>query len=394
MSNQKVTQTALLPTAADLPAETPRTLVLRETLVTAVKHAVSMGSGSGVLPALQNMFLEVDVGAMTITRTNLASTLRLTIPCRTTGEPWRAMVDARAFSDFVREMTADQIELAQVDTSLRVTAGSLRATIRGGNPDDYPQLTLDGQEPLGDVPAGDLRALIASICYAAAREGDSPLDHVHLVWGKNTLTGTTTDRNRMARRTVGARMVKPDELQQMMLPASSLSRLSVLIHALEDDALISVTASAYHVVFAWDNGTMSIGRDDGQPFPDVSRVIPAQHATTIVVSRAQLEAARRRAAPFTDGGGDGVTLAAAAGTLSVSARSQECGDTITEMPASVAGKEGIRLVLADRYLRDAVGAATTAEVSIAVNSPVLPVVVAAHGADEGFCLIMPMSFER
>lgn len=382
----------------DKPNETTTSLldsqarlrVNRQDLSGVMGHMQKIGGGSGTLPALHNVYLEATPDGLMIIRTNLESTLRMFVPCQPPAQPWRATVDAKTLGDFLRELTAEEVELVLGETAVLVDAGKLRGTIQGGNPDDYPRLGSEEGEPLAEMDAGDVEQLLNSVCYAAnTSDVGGPIQMgVHLVWREGQVTATTTDSLRLARRTMACRTRQQLPAEQIV-PAAALKRLAGFLHGARSDQPVIITANMHHIYFNWGQGLLIITQTEGK-YPAVDKVIPSNYAVQVVVNRAALERAQRLAAPFTDGDANGVALALDGGEMVVSSTEPQTGDQITYVPAAATGDAPLKVLLRARFLKDAIAAMGTNEITLGANLSREPVGIWAHGTDEGFGLIMPM----
>lgn len=382
----------------DKPNETTTSLldsqvrlrVNRQDLSGVMGHMQKIGGGSGTLPALHNVYLEATPDGLVIMRTNLESTLRMFVPCQPPAQPWRAMVDAKILGDFLRELAAEEVELVLGETAVLVDAGKLRGTIRGGNPDDYPRPGADEGDPLAEMDAGDLGRLLESVCYAAnTSDAGGPVQMgVHLVWHDGQVVATATDGHRLARRKMACRTRQTLPVEQIV-PAAALRRLAGFLRGARSDQPVVITANMHHIYFNWGQGLLIITQAKGK-YPAVDGVIPANYAVQVVVNRAALERAQRLATPFTDGDANGIALALDGGEMVISSTEPQTGDQATRVPAAATGDAPLKVLLHARFLKDAIAAMGTNEITLGANLPQQPVGVWAHGTDEGFGLIMPM----
>lgn len=380
----KKTQSKIEENSPLLPAAVA--VILRDELAAAMAHLQKIGRVSAGLPVLEDVLIEVRGRVIRLTRTNLELTLCLEFAGVVHGGDWQVLANARAFGDLVRAVDTEQIELSCLDTGVTVRAGRLTATIRGGNPADFPRLATDEAETLYSLSAGDLCRLF-EIGYAASHEdaGSTPLAGLHMAVTAAAVQATATDSLRMARCCVPA--TGPADVAAWILPAGLLRHVQAVLQRLPADEWVTLRELHGQALFEWRGGTAFVAKME--KFPEVENIIPTSYAVEARVARAALLEMLRIAAPFADGNG-GISLDIRpneTGGVITALTTNLGGDQQTDVPALVDGND-IQLMLNRRYLLDAVEALRAEEVRLRFNQNNTPVCVDADG--DAWCLIMPM----
>jgi DNA polymerase-3 subunit beta len=163
--------------------------------------------------------------------------------------------------------------------------------------------------------------------------------------------------------------------------------------------VLSGTTSGHQLRVALPEVEFASRLIEGQ-FPDVERIIPRAGSTSVVVGTDALLRAARVADVFARDDAHIVRLEctpADAGTpgtgrVQVSGTSRQLGDNLVQLDARVDGQAG-EIAFNGRYLRDALQALDSAEVSLHFSGPLQPGVVRPVGELEAAYLqvIMPMS---
>jgi len=134
-----------------------------------VSHAVSTRS---TLPILSNVLLAAENGRLRLSATNLEIGITCWVPANIQ-EEGTTTSPARLLTDFVNTLPPADVSLALQATgqSLKVSDQRSQATIKGMEPGEFPTIpTADGGEPPLTLNAGELRAMIGEVAFAAATD--------------------------------------------------------------------------------------------------------------------------------------------------------------------------------------------------------------------------------
>jgi DNA polymerase III subunit beta len=128
-------------------------------------------------------------------------------------------------------------------------------------------------------------------------------------------------------------------------------------------------------------------------YPDIARVIPAQHTTSVAIETAELAKAVKLAAYFAAASSHILRLTAVAGEtgqLTVAANASEVGDNTGRITAAVTG-EGGQIALNAKFLLEALQAIGAANVRLELQSPRHPAVLRPADDTSYIHIIMPMT---
>ncbi len=130
-------------------------------------------------------------------------------------------------------------------------------------------------------------------------------------------------------------------------------------------------------------------------FPNYSQLIPQSYTTRVIVSVADFLRATRTASIFARDGSGIVRLVitpggeASPGKLSVSARSEEIGDDVGEIDATVEGEEA-KIAFNGKYLTDVLSVLHESQVALETTNPSSPGLIRPVGTDNYQHVVMPM----
>jgi DNA polymerase-3 subunit beta len=130
-------------------------------------------------------------------------------------------------------------------------------------------------------------------------------------------------------------------------------------------------------------------------FPNYSQLIPQSYTTRVIVSVDEFLRATRTASIFARDGSGIVRLVITPGTengpgkISVSARSEEIGDDVGEIDATVEGDDA-KIAFNGKYLTDVLSVLHEQQVALETTNPSSPGLIRPVGTENYMHVVMPM----
>lgn len=319
------------------------------------------------MPVLAGLLLDADGDELVVTGYDFETRASITVPATIT-DGGQLLVSGRLLAALSKTVPAD--------TDLRITADLGGVTIAAAKTSwslpkmplhDYPSLP-DLGEPIGAVAAGELRAALARVLPALARDDTVPmLTGVRIESEGEWLTLVATDRYRIAVDKISWQPSVPEQLD-VLVPGALLD---TAVRGAGDSELLSVACSHGGFGISGDT-TMTTGRVLAEGFVPWRSVMPplSDHAATVevepllrAVEQALVVADREMAVTllFND---DGVWVYAAGSGQKARAWA----------PVTTLHGERATFKVNPGYLRDAVSLHGTGEVTIhfgVQNKPIL-----------------------
>ena len=356
------------------------------------------------LPVLSNVLLSTRDGELQLTANNLELSVAHRVPAAIAREG-EITLPARLLSDYVALLDHGQkveLELNPKTHKVHLACGRYEANIAGIDAEDFPPIPAVSGGPSCSIPAGLLKEAINEVVFAAAPDDTRPvLAGVLLKLGGTSLTLAAADGFRLAVRTVELPDGGPD--LQMIVPAKTLSEVARLLSdAADEQVAMNTTPNANQVYFAFGKTEVTSRLIDGQ-FPDYQRIIPSDAKTNVVLSTNDFLRATRAAAVFARDNSNIVRLECtpskeeaelALGSVLVKSTSAEMGDNEGHLDASISGDEA-QIAFNGKYLRDALEAIESQQVSLQITGPSSPGILKPVGEPNGYLhVIMPMHVAR
>jgi DNA polymerase-3 subunit beta len=307
-----------------------KVIVPTHALVEAAGHAASAAAVKSPKPVLECVALRADpVTGFRLEATDLDVAVRLRVDAARVEEAGDLLVPAARFLSVVREVSEDEIVLAEEDGSLLVQSGDGRFRIRGESAEAMVDVPFFGESGGAVVPGDLLRDMIRRTVFATAKEaGRYALHGVLFRLKGRQLELVATDGRRLARaiRDLGAEAGK--DLKVIVGPKG----LGLLDRVLGDGGHDVGVALRERQVLFQVGGSLVVSRLIDGTFPAYEDIIPP-HAPSAFEARAgDFSAGLRRATLLTTRDSPSVQFDVSPQRLLLRSRAPEVGEAKVEVP--------------------------------------------------------------
>ena len=347
------------------------------------------------LPITNNVLLATDEGRLKLVATNLEMAISCWIGAKIE-EEGAITVPARLLTEFVGSLPSDTIDvsLSPQTKTLGLKCARFEARISGIDAKDFPPIPGVDEGITTKVEVESLRQGINQVVFAAATEESRPvLTGVCAQFDGDLLTLAAADGFRLAvyKLPVAAPVSQKTEV---IIPARTLSELNRLIADQEEAVDIMLNPNKSQVLFRLKNIELVSQLVQGT-FPNYGQLIPQSYNTRVIVNVAEFLRATRTASIFARDGSGIVRLVItpggelAPGKLTVSARSEEIGDDVGDIDATVEGDES-KIAFNGKYLTDVLSVLHETQVALETTNPSSPGLIRPVGTDNYTHVVMPM----
>ncbi len=353
------------------------------------------------LPILGNVLLATDNDRLKLSANNLEIGMNCWIGAKVEREG-AITIPARLLTEFVNSLPPERIdmELDEETQTLNIRCAHFEANLKGIDAQEFPQVpSLDAGGEVIRLEPGALKQAINQVTFAAAVEESRPvLTGIRAQFEQDKLIISGTDGFRLSTKTIP--LAQPIENSfEIIIPARSLTELARVLSDQDEPVQVAVTAGRNQILFHLNNIDVASQLIEGR-FPDVSQIIPKNFITrTVLDAQDFLKAARvsylfaRDAANIVKvdiAPGDGELQS---GHIVLTATSQELGDNISDLEASVEG-EPVEIAFNAKFLIDVLSVLDSAQVALETSAAASPGVLRAVGDDSFLHVIMPMHLSR
>jgi len=341
------------------------------------------------LPILNNILLETTADGLALTATNLEIGIRKVVPAEI-AEEGSTTAPARLLTDFVASLPDEPLDMT-LDAgtqTLGVRCGRFDTHIKCIEADEFPPGPRPEEGDRLTIPLEGLLRAIEQTQMAASTDEARPVLTGELVQieGKR-LVLVATDGHRLAERRLSASA--SDELDaRLIVPARALAELPRAFKGESGEVEVLVSKARNQVFFRAGASEVTSRLIDGQ-YPNYSQVIPNKSSTSVKVSTAELTQTVRAVSLFARDSANVIRIRAQAGSLVLSATTNEVGDSRAELDATVDGSE-IQIAFNARYVLDALGVVECDQVELKFDGPLSPGLMKAPNSEDYLYVIMPV----
>ena len=340
-------------------------------------------SSRGTVQVLAGVLLHAQGGLLELAATDMELSLRTTLAAQIEGDG-AVVVPGKLLVDLTRLLPAGQvtIEYRPEDGVAEITAGSYASRLNIFAAEDFPRLpSVD--VPLHAIETASLLDTVDRVSRSASRDESRPvLTGIQVRFEGTTLAMAATDSYRLSFKQTELAAAGPDI--EAIIPARALTELARIAAGTD---VVQMGINENTVVFGAGDAWLTTRRIDGQ-FPDVNRLLPETFEVEVDLPRAELRDVVRRAAVMAQRNAP-LRLRFAEGELTVSAQSQDVGETSESMPAAYTG-EPLEIGFNAEFLADGIDSVTGDSVRLKLINPLRPGLITAAGDDTFWYLIMPI----
>jgi len=347
------------------------------------------------LPITNNVLLATDDGRLKLVATNLEMAITCWLGAKIE-EEGTITVPARLLTEFVSSLPNDtiDIQLSPQTKTLGLKCARFEARISGVDAKDFPPIPSVDDGVKTTVEVETLRQGINEVVFAAATEESRPvLTGVSARFENESLVLAAADGFRLAVYELPI-TTAVSQKTEVIIPAHTLAELNRLIADQEEPVDITLNPNKSQVLFCLQNINLVSQLIQGT-FPNYSQLIPQSYTTRVIVNINDFLQATRTASIFARDGSGIVRLMvtpggeASPGKLAVSARSEEIGDDVGEIDATVEGDES-KIAFNGKYLTDVLSVLHESQVALEITNPSSPGLIRPVGTDNYTHVIMPM----
>jgi DNA polymerase-3 subunit beta len=345
-----------------------------------VSRAVSTRTSVQILSGI---LLEAQGSELRVAATDMELSLRATVPAQIEGDG-AIVLPGKTLADIARLLPADEvaIEHRPSESVVHVTSGTASYTLHTYNPEDFPRLPeLDAVTTFA-VDREPLLETIGRVARAASRDESRPvLTGILVQFTAGTLVMAATDSYRLAVKQTALEGTVPE--LEAIVPARALQELARIATSGDE---VEVGVHENQVIFATSGVWLTTRRIDGQ-FPSYESLVPETFDYEVSLPREELLDVVRRTAVMAQRNSP-LRLRFAEGELTISAQTQDVGESRETLPAPFTG-EPLEIGFNAEFLRDGIESITDDTVRLKLISPLRPAVIQGEGDDFTY-LVMPI----
>ena len=336
-------------------------------------------------PVLEGIKLKAVSDSLTLTATDNEITIEKTIPAdvKIEGE---AVVPGKFFSEFVKKLSNEQIELTLTDKNLlKIKYTDSEGFLQCLNAEEFPTVKqLDNPEKIV-VAQKDLRELINKTIFSVALDDARPILKGCLFEIANgKISSVALDGFRLALVTKPVKTTTADF--SFIVPARCLNEISKLLEDNDDDLEINVQKNYLMVNL---NETKVVTRLLDGDFINYRQVIPANTTSTVTINKRQLEDGLERASLLAKMDKNNLVKFEVKDKLLTLTSQSDIGNVTENITINLDGKD-ISIAFNARYLNDCLKNIDDDFININFTTPIAPCTISKGEGSEYLYLILPV----
>jgi DNA polymerase III subunit beta len=353
----------------------------------ALSHALGVASRGvstrGAVQILGGILLRAEAGSLHVAATDMEISLRTSVDAEI-GEDGAVVVPGRLLVDIVRLLPESEVVLEHrlEENSLLVTCSASEYRLRTYGVEDFPRLPEVDPASLHSVETEPLLETIGRVSRAASRDESRPvLTGILVRFEPGKLVMAATDSYRLSVKETPIEAAVPE--LEAIVPARALEELRRIAVGSER---VELGVQENQVVFGVGDVWLTTRRIDGQ-FPNYKTLIPESFEHEVTLPRDELLEVVRRTGVMAQRNSP-LRLRFAEGELTISAQTQDIGESRESLPAPFAG-EPLEIGFNPEFLRDGIESIAGETVVLKLINPLRPGLLQGTG-EEFWYLIMPI----
>ncbi|WP_026896714.1 DNA polymerase III subunit beta [Daejeonella oryzae] len=272
-----------------------RFIVSTSTLLKQLQAVNGASSSSTVLPILENFLFEIKDGILTISATDLQTSMTTTLPVESK-EDGKVAIPSKILLETLKTLPDQPISFSVDDStfSIEISAGDGKYKLSGENGEDFPKIPAVENASSVTMSASVLSEAINKTLFAVSNDELRPaMTGVYCQLSPQHVTFVATDAHKLVRyRRLDA---KSDTATTFILPKKALTLLKSSLPS--DDVHVSVEFNSTSAFFRFGNINL-ICRLIDERYPDYEAVIPQNNPNKLIIDRSLFLNCLRRVVIF------------------------------------------------------------------------------------------------
>ncbi|HEY0056851.1 MAG TPA: DNA polymerase III subunit beta [Pedobacter sp.] len=272
-----------------------RFIVSTSTLLKQLQAVNGASSSSTVLPILENFLFEIKDNVLTISATDLQTSMTTSLIVESK-EEGKIAIPSKILLETLKTLPDQPIAFTIDDNTfaIEISAGDGKYKLSGENGEDFPKIPVVENASSVNVPASVLAEAINKTIFAVSNDELRPaMTGVYCQLTPQHLTFVSTDAHKLVRyRRMDA---KADSSASFILPKKALTLLKSSLPS--DDVNVSVEYNSTSAFFKFGNINL-ICRLIDERYPDYEAVIPQNNNNKLTLDRSLFLNSLRRVVIF------------------------------------------------------------------------------------------------
>ena len=354
----------------------------QEKLLTALRIVERLVSKNVSLPILSTILLKTDDGRLRLSATNLEAGVNYWVGVKV-DEEGEIAIPAHIFSDFMNNVADERVNITANRSTLVINSEHYKTQILGMEAKDFPIIPKVKKEAVFKIDGGVLKDSLASVFDSTSISETRPeLSGVYVSVSESHVEFAATDSFRLSEKVVP---LKGEANKSFIIPRNAVAEIMRILENLRGEVVLSVSENQ---VFVYNSDLEFISRLVDGRYPEYKKVIPDRFLSLVKINRTDFEKNVRMASVFSSSILD-VKLKATAGTMEISAKNSDRGETTSHMECELKNKP-FEISVNYHYLLDGLKIMPAGDVTLEFTGEGSPLVLRGENQKDQTYVIMPL----
>ncbi len=319
-----------------------------------------------VVPILENFLFELEKGALTVTASDLQTSMITELQVESK-EKGSLAVPARILLDTLKNLPEQPVTFSIDEStySVEIISDNGRYKLSGENATDFPKVPAVSNDFSAEVSSEVLARAINNTIFATSNDELRPaMTGVYVNLGDKNTTFVATDGHRLVR--YRRTDVKSDNGNAIIIPRKALNLLKATLPA--ENAEVVVNFNMANAFFRFGNIRM-ICRLIDERFPDYENVIPSGNNIKMTIGRNDLLGALKRISIYANKTTHQVRLKITGSELQISAEDLDFSNEANERLSCEHDGEDIEIGFNAKFLVEMLGNMDSEQIRLTMSAP-------------------------
>jgi DNA polymerase III subunit beta len=319
-----------------------------------------------VVPILENFLFELDKGSLTVTASDLQTSMITEIQVESK-EKGSIAVPARILLDTLKNLPEQPVTFSIDEStySIEIISDNGRYKLSGENATDFPKVPSVSNDFSAEVSTEVLSRAVNNTIFATSNDELRPaMTGVFVNLGEKNTTFVATDGHRLVR--YRRADVKSDNGSSIIIPRKALNLLKATLPT--ENTEVSVNFNLSNAFFKFGNIRM-ICRLIDERFPDYENVIPTNNNIRMTIERSDLLGALKRISIYANKTTHQVRLKITGSELQISAEDLDFSNEANERLSCEHDGEDIEIGFNAKFLIEMLTNLDSDKISLTMSAP-------------------------
>ena len=323
-------------------------------------------SSNPVVPILENFLFEINNSTLTITASDLETSMITELPVEAR-ENGRIAAPAKILLETLKNLP-DQPVTFTIDEetyTIEISSSNGRYKLSGENATDFPRVPVVKGGNAIEIPSSVLARAINKTIFAVSTDELRPaMTGIFVQLRSDNVTFVATDGHRLLR--YRRFDISTSQEASLIIPRKAFTLLKSTLPA--EATTVRVEFNSSNAFFSFDNIRM-ICRLIDERYPDYENVIPVQNPNKLVIDRADLLSSVRRISIYSNKTTHQIRLKLSGSELQVSAEDLDFSNEAVERLSCQYEGEDMEIGFNAKFLLEMLNNIDSEEISFELSTP-------------------------